>query len=69
MDVDAALFGLDVELLGYIEYDNLVWQSVRKKAPILLEFPNSKLVSNFSKIYKKLLNPDIKFIDDVSERM
>jgi flagellar biosynthesis protein FlhG len=62
-------FGLDVELLGYIEYDNLVWQSVRKKAPILLEFPNSKLVSNFSKIYKKLLNPDIKFIDDVSERM
>ena len=62
-------FGIDVELLGYIEYDNLVWQSVRKKAPILLEFPNSKLVSNFNRIYKKLLNPSIKFVDDVSERM
>ena len=62
-------FGIDVELLGYIEYDNLVWQSVRKKAPILLEFPNSKLVSNFNRIYKKLLNPNIKFVDNVWERM
>jgi len=62
-------FGIDVELLGYIEYDNLVWQSVRKKAPILLEFPNSKLVSNFNRIYKKLLNPTIKFVDDVTERL
>ena len=55
-------FGIDTELLGYIEYDNLVWQSVRKKTPLLVEFPNSKLVSNFNKIFKRLLDPNVKFI-------
>jgi flagellar biosynthesis protein FlhG len=58
-------FGIETDLLGYIEYDNLVWQSVRKKTPLLVEFPNSKLVSNFNKIFKRLLNPDIKFIREM----
>ena len=58
-------FGIDTELLGYIEYDNLVWQSVRKKTPLLVEFPNSKLVSNFNKIFKRLLDPDVKFIREI----
>jgi flagellar biosynthesis protein FlhG len=58
-------FGIETELLGYIEYDNLVWQSVRKKTPLLVEFPNSKLVSNFNKIFRRLLNPDIKFIREI----
>jgi flagellar biosynthesis protein FlhG len=56
-------FGIDAELIGYLEYDNSVWQSVRKKTPLLLEFPNSKLVSNFNKIFRKLLQPDVKFIN------
>ena len=58
-------FGIDTELLGYIEYDNLVWQSVRKKTPLLVEFPNSKLVSNFNKIFKRLLDPNVKFIREI----
>ncbi len=58
-------FGVDTELLGYIEYDNMVWQSVRKKTPLLIEFPNSKLVSNFNKIFKRLLDPDVKFIKEL----
>ena len=58
-------FGIETELLGYIEYDNLVWQSVRKKTPLLIEFPNSKLVSNFNKIFRRLLNPGIKFIREI----
>ncbi len=58
-------FGIDTELLGYIEYDNLVWQSVRKKTPLLIEFPNSKLVSNFNKIFRRLLDPDVKFIKEI----
>jgi len=58
-------FGINTDVVGYIEYDNSVWQSVRKKTPLLMEFPNSKLVSNFNKIYNKLTQPDIKFINRV----
>ena len=61
-------FGIDADLLGAIEYDNLVWQSIRKKNPVILEFPNSKLIANFNRVYKRIINPDIKFIDDVLER-
>ncbi|MFH1223743.1 MAG: P-loop NTPase [Pseudomonadota bacterium] len=56
-------FGIETELLGYIEYDNSVWQSVRKKTPLLVEYPNSKLVSNFSKIFKRIMTPEAKFIN------
>jgi flagellar biosynthesis protein FlhG len=43
-------FGIDLEYVGYLDYDSAVWQSVRRKRPLLLEFPNSKLVSNFERI-------------------
>ncbi len=43
-------FGIDLEYLGYLDYDSAVWQSVRRKRPLVLEFPNSKLVSNFERI-------------------
>jgi len=58
-------FGINTDVVGYIEYDNSVWQSVRKKTPLLMEFPNSKLVSNFNKIYNKLTQPDVKFINRI----
>jgi flagellar biosynthesis protein FlhG len=43
-------FGIDMEYLGYLDYDSAVWQSVRRKRPLMLEFPNSKLVSNFERV-------------------
>ena len=58
-------FGINTEVAGYIEYDNSVWQSVRKKTPLLMEYPNSKLVSNFNKIFTKLTQPDMKFISKI----
>ncbi len=61
-------FGIETELLGYIEYDNLVWQSIRKKNPVILEFPNSKLISDFNRVYKRIINPNIRFIDGALER-
>jgi len=60
-------FGIEADLLGFIEYDNLVWQSIRKKSPVILEFPNSKLISNFNKVYKRIIDPEAKFIDGVLE--
>jgi flagellar biosynthesis protein FlhG len=48
-------FGLDMEFVGYLDYDSSVWQSIKKRKPLLMEYPNSKLVSNFDRIVNKLL--------------
>jgi len=49
-------FGIQLEYAGYLEYDASVWQSVKKRRPLLMEFPNSSLVSNFDRIIHRLLN-------------
>lgn len=49
-------FGVDMEYMGYLDYDSTVWQSVKKRRPLLMEYPDSKLVSNFDKIVTKLLD-------------
>jgi flagellar biosynthesis protein FlhG len=48
-------FGLDMDYLGYLDYDSAVWQAVRRKRPMMLEFPNSRLVSSFERIAQLLL--------------
>lgn len=47
-------FGIPAEFLGYVEHDNAVWQSVRSKIPLLINYPNTKLMSNFITLYRKL---------------
>ena len=37
-------FGMNIDYLGYLEYDSAVWQSVRRRKPLALEFPNSALM-------------------------
>lgn len=49
-------FGLDMEYVGYLDYDSSVWQSIKKRRPLLMEYPNSKLVHNFDRIVTKLLD-------------
>lgn len=49
-------FGIQLDYAGYLEYDASVWQSVKKRKPLLMEFPNSSLVSNFDRIIHRLLN-------------
>ncbi|MCR9204627.1 MAG: P-loop NTPase [Halobacteriovoraceae bacterium] len=49
-------FGITLDYIGYLEYDATVWQSVKKRRPLLMEFPNSSLVSNFDRIINRLLN-------------
>ena len=48
-------FGVSIDYLGYLEYDATVWESVKKRRPLLMEFPDSALVSNFDKIIHNLL--------------
>lgn len=48
-------FGIDLDYVGYLDYDSAVWQSVKKRKPLLMEYPNSRLVNNFDRIVHKLL--------------
>ncbi|MBF0299448.1 MAG: AAA family ATPase [Oligoflexia bacterium] len=49
-------FGIDLDYIGYLDYDSVVWQSVKKRKPLLMEFPSSKLVTNFDRIVHRLLS-------------
>ncbi len=49
-------FGLSVHLLGHLDYDNAVWQAVRKRKPVLLEFPHSVISGQFLRICKNLID-------------
>ncbi len=48
-------FGIAMEYIGHLEYDDAVWRSVRRRRPLLLEFPNSKLHRSFLQIVDRLL--------------
>ena len=50
-------FGIETGYLGYIDHDNAVWQSLRKRRPLIIEFPYSSIVGQFLGITKNLLNP------------
>ncbi len=43
-------FGFNIDYLGCLEYDSAVWQSVRRKRPLILEFPASPLVPTIQKM-------------------
>ena len=47
-------FGIKVHYLGHIGYSNHIWQSIRNRRPVVIDFPNSTLVTNFSSILKQL---------------
>jgi flagellar biosynthesis protein FlhG len=49
-------FGIEMNFPGYLDYDQSVWQSVRKRKPLLIEYPNSKLVTNFDRIVNRLID-------------
>ena len=49
-------FGFNLDYIGYLDYDQAVWQSVKKRKPLLTEFPNTILTSNFENIVNKLTN-------------
>lgn len=48
-------FGIDMDYIGYLDYDSAVWQAVRRKRPLMLEFPNSKLVSSIDRSVQYLI--------------
>lgn len=48
-------FGIEMDYVGYLDHDSSVWQAVRRKRPLMLEFPNSQLVSSVDRITNYLV--------------
>ena len=48
--VSKRYFGIDIDYVGYLDYDTTVWQAVRRKRPFVVEFPNSRLVGSIDRI-------------------
>jgi len=48
-------FGLNLNYCGYLDYDNAVWQALRKREPLLVAYPFSSLVGQFLRITKNLV--------------
>lgn len=51
-------FGMKVDYMGYLPYDNAVWQSIRRRVPFLIDAPNCTAVTHLEAILRSLLkNP------------
>ncbi|OGP85750.1 MAG: hypothetical protein A2Y95_03105 [Deltaproteobacteria bacterium RBG_13_65_10] len=48
-------FGLDVDYLGYVNYDNVVWKSIKQRNLLLAEYPLSEPAEFISRMTRKLL--------------
>jgi len=48
-------FGMNIDYLGHLEYDSAVWQSIRRRRPLALEFPNSSLMPSIQRMVGALV--------------
>ncbi len=53
-------FGVPTDFIGSIEYDNSVWHALRKRRPLLLEYPHSPLYAQIMAIARDLASPHLK---------
>lgn len=55
-------FGMNVDYMGHLPYDNAVWQSIRRRVPFLIDAPNSTAVTHLEAILRNLLREKAKKI-------
>jgi flagellar biosynthesis protein FlhG len=48
-------YGLALDELGWIEHDDTVWLSVRRKKPLLVDSPTSKAARNIERIARRVI--------------
>jgi len=48
-------FGIDLDYLGYIDFDDTVWTAARARRPLLVESPGTKASKNLEKIARRLV--------------
>jgi len=47
--------GLNIDYLGHLEADDAVWLAVRKRRPLIVDYPESKISKNVERIVRRLL--------------
>jgi flagellar biosynthesis protein FlhG len=53
-------FGLNSQFLGHVDYDNAVWQSLRNRSHLLVEYPSSQLYAQLMNIARNITFSDQK---------
>ena len=48
-------FGLEVDYVGYINYDDHVWRSIKERRPVVIAYPQSDSALYVRQIVKKML--------------
>jgi flagellar biosynthesis protein FlhG len=48
-------FGVDVEYVGYVNFDDYVWRSIKERRPLVLAYPQSDGALYIRRIVKKIL--------------
>lgn len=51
-------FNIEMNYVGYLDYDHAVWQSVRRKRVLSLDAPNSPLVGHFQEMVTRLISKE-----------
>lgn len=51
-------FGVPAESLGPLEYDDAVWVAVRRRQPLLIEHPESRIARCIERVVRRLLAKD-----------
>jgi flagellar biosynthesis protein FlhG len=51
-------FGVSIDYLGFLEYDSAVWQSVRRRRPLAVEFPSSPIMPKIQNFVGQLLSEE-----------
>lgn len=54
--VSRQYFGQEVDFLGYIDFDNRVWQSIRAMKPLFIDAPDSETLREFRILFSKIEN-------------
>jgi flagellar biosynthesis protein FlhG len=47
-------FGINAHNVGYLDYDNAVWQAVRKRKSLSIDCPSSRIIGEFVRIVRQL---------------
>ncbi len=54
----AKYFGIKVEYMGYIEYDDHVWMAIKKKTPLIIDSPYCSSARCLDRVVSSLLKKD-----------
>ena len=51
-------FGIQVEYIGYVDYDDSVWKASKMSRPLMMEYPYSASARGVEKIAHNLLKKE-----------